>query len=215
MENKDVVKTLDEIKEMMSKSSRFQSISGISIIIVGIYACIATALAALIIAPSDGCSLLPDCCSGFDINTPHRIKMIVLLGIALFAVSFLTVVLMAWRKSKRHQLRFVFDKRMFQMMLNFFIPLCVGGLFCIAMISQQHYGLTSSIMLIFYGLALLNCQHYTYPVLRFLGYGEILLGIADCFTIHYALIFWFIGFSLLHILFGICYTIKYDCKKTK
>jgi len=144
-----------------------------------------------------------------------NLGLMVALGIALFAVSFLTVVLMAWRKSKRHQLRFAFDKRMFQMLLNFFIPLCAGGLLCIAMIWQQHYGLTSSIMLIFYGLALINCQHFTYPVLRFLGYGEILLGIIDCFTIHHALLFWFIGFGLLHILFGIFYTIQYDCKKAK
>lgn len=213
MENQDVVKTLDEIKEMMSKSSRFQSISGPSIIIVGIYACIACIFGYMIIGAPDALPFLPKSWADFSLNTPYRIKLACLLAVALFAIAFLTVILMAWRKSKKHQLRFAFDKRMFQMVLNFLLPLCIGGLLCIALIIQGHYGLTSSIMLLFYGLALINCQHFTYPVLRFLGYGELLLGIIDCFSIHHALLFWFLGFGILHIVFGIFYTIKYDCKK--
>ena len=36
------------------------------------------------------------------------------------------------------------------MLLDFFIPLVAGGVLSIAMVMQHHYGLTSSIMLIFY-----------------------------------------------------------------
>ena len=115
-------------------------------------------------------------------------------------------------KSKRHNLPFAFDKRMRQMLLDFFIPLIAGGLFSMAMVMQQHYGLTSSIMLMFYGLALINCSHYTYPILRWLGYTELLIGIIDCFTMSHALLFWFLGFSVAHILFGIIYVLMFDRK---
>ena len=147
------------------------------------------------------------------LNTLARIRWTAVLAVALFLLSGFTVMVMAYAKAKRHQLRFELDRRMFQMAFNFLLPLGVGALFCIALILQGHYGLTSSVMLLFYGLALVNCQHYTYPALRFLGYGEIILGLIDCFTIHHALLFWFLGFGILHILFGILYTLKYDRKK--
>ena len=45
MENKEALDTLHDIKELMEKSTKFMSISGISAILVGIYACIGTGLA--------------------------------------------------------------------------------------------------------------------------------------------------------------------------
>lgn len=213
MKNNEALETLHEIKDMMEKSSRFQSISGISIIIVGIYACIACIFGYMIIGAPDALPFLPKSWADFSLNTPYRIKLACLLAVALFVIAFLTVILMAWRKSKKYELRFTFDRRMMQMTFNFLLPLCIGGILCIALILQGHYGLTSSIMLLFYGLALVNCQHYTYPVLRFLGYGELLLGVIDCFSIHHALLFWFLGFGILHIIFGIFYHIKYEHAK--
>lgn len=209
MKDNEAFEVLGEIKRMMEKSSRFQAISGISIIIVGIYACIVSVVAGYLLGLTDWLTFLPES-EGFRLNTPLRIRWAMLLAIALFLLSFLTVTLMAYLKSRRHNLRFVVDKRMMQMAFNFMLPLGIGALLCIALIHQGHYGLTSSIMLLFYGLALVNCQHYTYPALRFLGYGEIVLGLIDCFSVHYALLFWFLGFGVLHIIFGVLYSIKYD-----
>jgi len=210
MNKNDVLESLREIKQMMEKSSRFQAISGLSIIIVGLYACIATGVAVYLLGGADWLPFVPKSDNILHLNTPTRIRWAVILAVALFLLSFFTVTAMAYAKAKRHQLRFEADKRMFQMIFNFLLPLGVGALLCIALLSQGHYGLTSSVMLIFYGLALVNCQHYTYPSLRFLGYGEILLGIIDCFSIHHALLFWFLGFGVLHIIFGTLYSLKYD-----
>ena len=210
MNKNDVLENLREIKQMMEKSSRFQAISGISIIIVGVYACIASLAACYLLGGADWLPFLPKNDHILHLNTPARIRWAVILAAGLFLLSALTVTAMAYAKAQRHQLRFAADKRMFQMAFNFLLPLGVGALFCIALLTQGHYGLTSSVMLLFYGLALVNCQHYTYPSLRFLGYGEILLGIIDCCSIHHALLFWFLGFGILHILFGILYSLKYD-----
>ena len=210
MEEKEVRQTLNDIRDMMSKSSRFQSVSGWSIIIIGLYAAVASVVAAVIIGVGDW---LP-CCENLQrfavLNTPERIRIVVLCAIGMFALSLLTVFVFAIVKSKRHNLRFVFDKRMCQMLIDFFIPLLAGGLLSTALVMQGHYGLTSSIMLLFYGLALVNCSHYTYPILRYLGYAELILGIIDCFTMSHALLFWFLGFSVMHVVFGIVYVLMFE-----
>lgn len=213
MEEKEVRQTLSDIREMMSKSSRFQAISGWSIIIIGLYAAVASLMAAAVIGVGDW---LP-CCENLQhfavINTPERIRIVVFCAIGMFALSLLTVFVFAIVKSKRNNLRFVFDKRMYQMLIDFFIPLLAGGLLSMALVMQGHYGLTSSIMLLFYGLALVNCSHYTYPILRYLGYAELILGIIDCFTMSHALLFWFIGFSVIHVVFGIAYVLMFERRK--
>lgn len=213
MKKEEVKQTLDDIRAMMAKSSRFQAISGVSIIMVGIYASVASFLVSPMLRGWNWLALPCDASGNITLNTPHLIHMTVLAALLLFVLSFATVTVMAWRKAKRLNLPLSLDKRMFQMLINFFIPLLAGGVLCLALIVQHHYGLTSSIMLIFYGLALVNMQHYTYPVFRFLGYAELILGFVDCFTVHYSLLFWFLGFGLLHILFGILYTLRLGKKQ--
>lgn len=211
MKENEVKQTLDDIREMMSKSSRFQAISGWSIIVIGLLAGIASLMVAAVIGVAD-VPFFDNLQRYSTLNTPLKIRIAALIALILFTVCLLIVFVFASVKSKRHNLPFSFDKRMRQMLLDFLIPLIAGGLFSMAMVMQQHYGLTSSIMLMFYGLALINCSHYTYPILRWLGYTELLIGIIDCFTMSHALLFWFLGFSVAHILFGIIYVLMFDRK---
>jgi len=196
MKKSDAIETLNDIKEMMERSSKFKAISGLSIIIIGVLASLAAAYIHFFIGD-------------YTIDTPHKMRITVIIAVSLLVVSFLTVMLMSWAKAKRLQLRFTLDSTLKRLLINFFVPLCAGGLFCIALIMQQHYGLTSSVMLIFYGLALINSQQYTYKILKYLGYAELVLGLIDCFLVNYALLTWFIGFGVLHIVFGIIFIIKY------
>ena len=53
MKNKEALDTLHDIKELMEKSTKFMSISGISAILVGIYACIGTGLVYFILNKQD------------------------------------------------------------------------------------------------------------------------------------------------------------------
>ena len=200
MENKEALNTLNDIKEMMERSSKFKAISGLSIIIVGILASLVSAYIYFYMGD-------------YHINTPAKWRTTVIIAITLLVVAFATVFLMAFLKAKRHNLRFTFDTTMRRFLLHFFIPMAAGGLLCIALLAQQHYGLVSSITLIFYGLALINSSHFSYPALRYLGYAELALGLIDCFLIDYALLTWFIGFGVLHIVFGIIFMIQYERSK--
>ena len=149
MEEKEVRQTLSDIREMMSKSSRFQAISGWSIIVIGLYAAVASLMAAAVIGVGDWLPCFENLQKYASLNTPSRIRIAAFIAIGLFALSLLTVFVFAMIKSKRHNLPFALDKRMCQMLLDFFIPLVAGGLFSMALVMQGHYGLTSSVMLLF------------------------------------------------------------------
>lgn len=208
MNNNEAINTLNEIKDLMKKSSRFQTISGLSIIIIGIYASIVSLGAWLLLGDHEPYSWLPSWSLDLSINTPTRTWVAILCALALVVVSFGTVCIMSYAKTKRQNHQFSFDQTVRRPLLHFFVPAVTGGLLCLAMLLQGHYGLTSSFMLVFYGLALINCSHYTTSSIALLGYGELLLGIIDCFLISHGILFWFLGFGLWHIVFGIFFTLN-------
>jgi len=63
--------------------------------------------------------------------------------------------------------------------------------------------------LIFYGLALVNASKYTLSEIRSFGIAEIVLGLIAMAFIGYGLLFWAIGFGLLHIIYGIIMHVRY------
>ncbi|MCP9612456.1 hypothetical protein [Coprobacter tertius] len=205
MEKKEVINTLSEIKELMEKSSRCLSLSGLSAIFVGIYALLGAAsvyyLYHILWKPS------------VAINTPFRLQVVVGIALFILAISLITVFLLSWIKARHENQKLVLDATVKRLLINFFVPLLAGGILCAALLSQQHYGLTSSVMLIFYGLALINGSKYTYSNTRYLGYAELALGLIDSFIEGYGLIFWAIGFGLFHIIYGIFFYLTYDRKK--
>lgn len=212
MENKEALDTLHDIKELMEKSTKFMSISGISAILVGIYACIGTGLAYFILNKQDSFDTLFNI-PLLNINTTHQLASICLIALGVLALSLLTTFTMSYQKAKKGCRNIFKDKSVHRLLWNFFLPLLTGGILCFSLIWQQYYGLTSSIMLIFYGLSLVNCSKYTYSDIRYLGYAEILLGLVDSFVITHALLFWVIGFGLLHIAAGIYFYYKVEHKQ--
>lgn len=198
---------------MMEKSSRFLSLNGLSAIVVGIYACIAAVIAYFILGGDD--LIRPGIISTYrmpmlQVNTPYRLYILLLFAVVLIALCLITVVLMCHYKARKNNQRLQFDNTTQRLLWNFFLPLTVGGILCLSLIWQQHYGLTSSIMLIFYGIALINASNYTYSNTRYLGYAELTLGLADSFVEGHALLFWVIGFGIFHIIYGILFYLKYE-----
>lgn len=208
MDNNDAISTLREIKDIMQRSSRFEYISGWSIVVIGVYASIVSAGAWLLLAGHEPYSWLPAWTQGFTLNTPARTVAAITAAAILAAVSFGTVSFMSYIKTRRAGQRFSFDPAVRRSIAGFAIPAVTGALVCVALLMQGHYGLTSTFMLVFYGLALINCSHSTTSRLAVLGYGELLLGIVDCFVVSHGILFWFAGFGLWHIVFGICFILK-------
>ena len=68
---------------------------------------------------------------------------------------------------------------------------------------KGYIGFVAPFTLIFYGLALVNASKYTLSQVRSLGILEIILGLVATHFIGYGLIFWAIGFGVLHIVYGL------------
>ena len=215
MDNKEVFNTLNEIKSLMEKSSKILTLSGMSAIFVGIYACIAAVISYYILGGewvlAGGFIELPQ----LNVNTPYKLRLVLIFASLLIILCLATVFLFSYRKAKRNKQRFVFDRTAKRLLWSFFLPMITGGILCLSLIWHQHYGMTSSIMLIFYGIALINVSSYTYSNTRYLGYFQLLIGLADSFIEGYALLFWTLGFGIAHIVYGIFFYLKYDRKNYK
>ena len=98
----------------------------------------------------------------------------------------------------------------YRLLWNMAVPLAAGGLFLIRSIQLEQYELIAPGCLIFYGLALVNAGKYTFGEVRYLGYGQLILGIANLWMTGYGLYFWAAGFGLLHIVYGILMWYKYE-----
>ena len=183
---------------MMERSSRFQVINGWGVVAVGIMALVAAWVANLLFN-SNGSTLY----GNTDYLWANKTQIAVFGSLALLIVCGLTVFLSSMWMARRKGVPFGLDPTMRRLLVAFSVPLLAGGILCLALVLQGHYGLTSSVMLIFYGLALVGCHHFTHPLIGWLGYVELLLGLLDCFTVTYALLFWALGFGLLHVVFGI------------
>jgi len=92
------------------------------------------------------------------------------------------------------------------------IPMVAGGLYILKLIEHGSFGLIAPGCLIFYGLALVNGSKYTLGEVRFLGYGQIILGIINLWYTGYGLYFWAAGFGVLHIVYGVIMWSKYERK---
>ena len=207
MDSKDYLKDISEIKDLMNKSSRFISLSGLSGVLAGIYALIGAYMAYDIIyvtqTPSDDYKTL----------VLYELEMIQLFAIAFIVVilSIVTGILLSWKKAKKHNEK-IWDTTSKRLVANFLIPLLTGGFVILFMIEKEVYLYVAPLTLIFYGLALVNASKYTLGDVRYLGLTLIVLGISSAWFLGYGLFFWAIGFGVCHIIYGASMYFKYDRK---
>jgi hypothetical protein len=95
------------------------------------------------------------------------------------------------------------------LLFNFLIPLVTGGFFCIALQMHHLFVFIAPATLIFYGLALVQASKYTVTDVQYLGYLQIVLGLLSLFFLGWGLVFWAIGFGVLHIVYGLVMHRKY------
>jgi hypothetical protein len=200
MEAKDYLKDIQDIKQMMSQSTQFISLSGLSGILAGIYALVGAYFVNGLIERNK-----------YDviIIEGYTFRMILLTAAAVLFLSLLTAYLMTIRKAKKVGEQ-VWNPTSKRLLINFCIPLVTGGIFAILLLRQEVYGLIAPITLIFYGLACVNASKYTLRDVRYLGITEIILGLIAVEFSGYGLYFWVLGFGICHIVYGAVMHFKYD-----
>lgn len=192
------IEDLKEIRNLMEKSTRFLSLSGLSGIIAGIAATLGAAYAWWYINQLGILIMFDD-------------SVIVLMADALivFSIALFAGIYFSWRKAVKQGVPF-WSKTTKRLLVHFFIPLITGGIFCFFLIYHEYYLMIIPATLIFYGMALVNASKFTYADTYYFGLSEILLGLLASFFNGYGIWFWGIGFGILHILYGIVIYFKYD-----
>jgi hypothetical protein len=201
---------LHDIKQMMERSSRFISLSGLSGIAAGICALVAAYYTSGLLETH-----------GLYDSTFHRIleveagsglrQKLVLTGAVTFLASLLLAFIFTYIRSRKTGVP-VWGTTAQRLMWNTAVPLVVGGIVVIRLLDAGLTGLIGPFCLIFYGLALLNGSKYTLNEIRWLGYSQIILGLINLWWIGYGLLFWAIGFGVLHIIYGAVMWSRYEKK---
>ncbi|AWX43594.1 hypothetical protein HME9304_00585 [Flagellimonas maritima] len=192
MESKKYLEDISQIKDLMNRSSRFISLSGLSGILAGIYAITGAVVAYLFLLPKN---------NGYVILHSWNFRMLIAILIAVAVLSFVSAYLLTTKKAKKNDEK-IWDATTKRLLVSFLVPLITGGIYILIKLNSQHYGLTASLMLIFYGLALVNASKYTIGKVKYLGYSEIVLGLLCAAFPGYGFWFWVLGFGVLHIIYG-------------
>jgi hypothetical protein len=203
MEKEKYIQDLRQIKEIMDRSSKFISLSGLSGVAAGIIA-LAGAWYAYrnIYTESDF--------YGYQVVTisSESIASIIGLGALILILAIGAGVFFTAQKAKKANQK-VWNSQAKRLLINLSIPLVTGGLLSLIFLSRGFIGIIAPLTLIFYGLALVNASKYTHEEIRSLGIIEIALGLLSAYFIGFGLLFWAIGFGLLHIVYGIIMHYRY------
>lgn len=194
---------LKEIKDIMNRTTRFISLSGLSGVSTGITALAGAFLAYQTIFKDQDFLVY----NAVELNN-DGLKNLLLIAIGTLTLAIGNALFFTSRKTKT-QNQPGWDIQTKRLLINLLIPLITGGLLCLMLILKGFVGILPSLTLIFYGLALVNGSKYTLPEIRNLGIIEILLGLLAFQFINYGLVFWAFGFGIVQIIYGLIIQRKY------
>ncbi|SDM64313.1 hypothetical protein SAMN05421823_11818 [Catalinimonas alkaloidigena] len=193
----DPLDTLHEIRQLMERTTRFTSLSGRAGMGVGV------------------CALVGMAVLGWHFRSHHlsytqfmqgelpaaSVRWVVGVMSGVFICAVASTFYFTFRNAQGTG-QSLWQRQGQRFWLSLALPLTIGGAFCGALVYHGLFALLAPASLLFYGLALLHSSRYTFRGIRYLGWGEVLLGLASCFWIEQAPWCWTLGFGVLHILYG-------------
>lgn len=194
---------------MMERSTKFLSLSGLSGIFAGASALLGAAYVYFLLLRDSGLKYIEYI---LGLNHPDAVQARIKLVIVAFITLLLALsgaFLFSFRKAKINNLKYS-SKSTRQLVIHLLIPLISGGVFCLLLLWHNNAQLLAPASLLFYGLALVNAGKFTFGEIHYLGISQIILGLAAGLLIHQALLFWTLGFGVLHIVYGLIMYFKYD-----
>jgi hypothetical protein len=194
--SKEQLDAIKDIRNIMERSSRFISLSGLSGLAIGIIAILGVSSFYLYE------DLSPFSPISEEIITNKTLPFVITDALITLGVALAVGFLMSVNRSKKLNIPF-WNLAAKRLLINLFIPLITGGILCLILIQQGQFSLLAPITLLFYGLALVNASKYTIDEIRTLGILQIILGLIAAWKPAYGLLCWAVGFGILHIGYGI------------
>jgi len=206
VEEKEIQDELSSIRNLMERSSKFISLSGLSGILAGLYALAGAGYANYLLSSGIGRNVYQP---GYRILADLQTLALLLVAIVVLMASVITGVLLSLRKAKKTG-QPIWGKTSRALVFHMSAPLVAGGLLILILLFRGYYGIVAPASLIFYGLALISASNFTFTDVKYLGLCEIALGLVAACMPGYGLLFWAIGFGVLHIIYGSVMYLKYD-----
>ncbi len=192
---------LQAIREIMERSSKFMLLNSWAGFFAGTCALIGAAVAWFVVLDSGRIHYDEFLCSvdGSPIN-----NVTIGLGIDAIVVLFaagIAALYFSFRKARKAGQKF-WTSQTKRVLYHLLIPLVSGAVFVLILVFRNDIDLTVSAMLIFYGLALVNAGKFTSPEIHYLGMSEVVLGLLAGIFAPYGILFWVLGFGVLHFIYG-------------
>lgn len=203
MKEQDYIRDIAEIRSMMERSSKFLSLSGWAGILAGIYA-----LAGVYIAYAFF-QFNPDEVAYSSTELPASLLKVIFLAIIILILTIGTAIFLSGRKADKRG-ETLWNPTAKQLLISMAVPFITGALLILILISKGLIGLVAPLTLVFYGLALYNAGRHTYEDMRTLGLIEMGLGVLGSYYVEYGLLFWALGFGVMHIIYGTYLHYKYE-----
>lgn len=199
---------LKEIRQLMERSTKFLSLSGLSGISAGVVALVA-AFVAWKIQPDKVAEIIHNGETYTTLLNGEYIKSLIYLGIGTLLMALFSGLFFTWKKVQKEG-KSMWNKTSQRLLLALCIPMLTGGVVVLSLLINEVYWIIPELMLIFYGLTLINAAQHTYRDVFYLGLSELILGCLALFINGYSLVFWAAGFGVLHIIYGISMHLKYE-----
>lgn len=200
---------IQAIREIMERSSKFMLLNSWAGFFAGTCALVGAAVAWFGVLEAGALHYDEYLCSvgGSPINSVTiglgAVALVVLLLAGVAAIWF------SYRKAQKAGQKF-WTSSTKRVLAHLLIPIVSGGIFVLILVSRNQIDLVASAMLIFYGLALVNAGKFTSGEIHYLGMAEIVLGLLAGIFAPYGLVFWALGFGLLHLVYGVVMWMRYE-----
>jgi hypothetical protein len=192
---------IQAIREIMERSSKFLSLSGLAGIFAGVCALIGAAVAWFFIFESSP-GQFNEFISNSGVSSTSRTGFYLALdALLILGFALLGAVYFSFRKAQKAGQKFWTNSTR-RLLFHLMLPLVSGGIIIIILIFRNKPDLVVASMLVYYGLALVNAGKFTFGEIHYLGLTQIVLGILAAVFINYGLLLWTIGFGLMHIVYG-------------
>jgi hypothetical protein len=185
------------IREMMERSSKFLSLSGLSGVLAGLTAIAGAGAAQAFIMTGEA--------------SAGRTGLLAAVAGGMLAVSVGFCVWLSLRNARRRGLK-ASVKTSRTIIYGMCAPLVAGGAFAGRALMAGDVDGAMALTLAFYGVALAGVSKYTFREVNYLGLTEVALGVAALAFPALSGALWVAGFGFCHIAYGGAMYFKYDRK---